>query len=145
DLSSTNDEVSMSAEEIAFKQRQQAWREQRLAGLVAADGWTTLVGLHWIEPGSHYLGSDADNGMRLAMGPDHLGMLELRGERVRLVPEAGVALTVDGEPLVGETWLRADDDPAGPSTLGFDDGAGQAVVIKRNNRLALRVRHAHAP
>lgn len=143
-LPSTNDEVSMSAEEIAFKQRQQTWREQRRAGLVAVDGWTSLVGLHWIEPGSHYLGSDADNGMRLAMGPEHLGMLELRGERVRLVPQAGVDLTVDGEPLTGEAWLRVDDDPAGPSTLGFDEGAGQAVVIKRNDRFALRVRHAQA-
>ncbi|MGY0557163.1 DUF1684 domain-containing protein [Lysobacter sp. A421] len=144
-LSPTNDEVSMSAEEFAFKQSQQAWRQQRRAGLVAADGWTSLVGLHWIEPGAHYLGSDADNGMRLAMGPEHIGMIELRDDRVRLVPEAGVALTVDGEPLTGEAWLRADDDPAGPTTLGFDGGDGRAVVIKRNDRLALRVRHAQAP
>ena len=73
---------------------------QRVAELAAPDGWTSLIGLHWIEPGSHYVGSDADNGIRLAMGPAHLGMFDRTRRRAcASSPDSGVALTLDGEPL----------------------------------------------
>ncbi len=129
----------------AFEATQQVWREQRRAGLLKPDGWTSLIGLHWIEPGAHYLGSDADNGIRIAMGPAHLGMLERKGAQLRLVPERGVELLRDGEPLRGSTALQTDADPNGPTLIGFDGGNGLASVIKRGDRYALRVRHANAP
>jgi uncharacterized protein (DUF1684 family) len=53
----------------AFTAEQQAWREERRSGLLKPDGWSSLIGLHWIEPGSHYIGSDADNGIRIEIGP----------------------------------------------------------------------------
>jgi hypothetical protein len=130
--------------EGAFQAEQQRWRDERANRLTAADGWTTLVGLHWIGPGAHYLGSDADNGIRLAVGPGHMGMIELKSGQLRFVPESGVALTLDGEPLTGATPLRADDDLTGPSVLGFDEGKGLATVLKRGSRYALRVKHADA-
>jgi uncharacterized protein len=139
------EEAPMSAETAAFIADQQAWRDQRKAGLLEPEGWTSLIGLHWIDPGAHFLGSDADNGIRLAMGPEHLGMLELKNDMLRFVPEKGAAVTLDGEPLTRSTALRADDDPAGASKLGFDQGKGVATVIKRGDRHALRVRHADAP
>lgn len=129
----------------AFAKDQQAWRDQRKADLTQPEGWTSLIGLHWLDPGAHYLGSDADNGIRLAMGPAHLGMIELERGGLRFVPEKGVALTLDGAPLTGGAVLRADDDPAGPSKLAFDDGKGVAMVIRRGERHALRVKHADAP
>lgn len=129
----------------AFAAEQQRWREQRAARLTAQDGWTTLVGLHWLDPGAHYLGSDTDNGIRLAAGPEHMGMIELKAGRVRFVPEKGAALTLDGEPLTATAMLRADDDAAGPSVIGFDEGKGLLTVLKRGDRHALRVKHADAP
>ncbi len=141
----TAQEPPMSAEKIAFEAEQQGWREQRLAGLLAPDGWASLTGLHWVDPGPHYVGSNAGNGIKLVMGPPHLGMIELRDGQIHFVPETGVELTVDGEALKGATSLRVDDDPAGPTLLGFDGGKGRATVIKRNGRFALRVRHADAP
>ncbi|WP_123769609.1 DUF1684 domain-containing protein [Vulcaniibacterium tengchongense] len=128
-----------------FQRELRLWREQRLADLTRADGWTSLVGLHWIDPGAHYIGSGRRNGIRLAAGPEHFGMIDLKSGRLRFVPERGVAITLDGEPLRGEAILRADDAPTGPSVLGFDDGKGQAMVIKRGDRYALRVKHADAP
>ncbi|MGH8086244.1 MAG: DUF1684 domain-containing protein [Lysobacter sp.] len=144
DPSNATKDAPMSAETIAFNAAQDAWREQRRIGLLAPDGWASLTGLHWIGPGAHYLGSDADNGMQLTVGPEHMGMLELADDALRFVPESGLALTLDGQPLAGATALRADDDPAGPSELGFDAGKGVATVIKRGERYALRVRHAEA-
>ena len=130
--------------ESAFAGGQQAWRDQRKADLTQPDGWTSLIGLHWIDPGAHYLGSDADNGIRLAMGPAHMGMLDLKAGTLRFVPEAGASLVLDGEPLKRGATMRADDDAAGPSKLVFDDGKGIATVIKRGGRHALRVKHADA-
>lgn len=124
----------------AFAKEQQAWRDQRKADLTQPEGWTSLIGLHWIDPGAHYLGSDADNGIRLAMGPPHLGMIALKSGRLRFVPEKGAAVTLDGEPLNDGAVLAA-----GASKLAFDDGKGVATVIKRGERYALRVKHADAP
>lgn len=128
----------------AYLQAEQAWRATRLASLTTPDGWTSLVGLHWLDPGAHYAGSAPSNGIRLAAGPAQFGLFDVRSGRVRFVPGAGSALTIDGQPARATT-LRADDDPAGPSVINFDDGKGIATVIHRGDRYALRVKHADAP
>lgn len=135
----------MSPEAIAFNAQQQLWREQRHADLVRADGWTSLIGLHWIDPGSHFVGSDSDNGIRLAIGPPQLGMLRLDDDGVRLTPNAEAGLVLDGAPVLQATKLVSDEGGAVASRLEFDEGRGVATVIKRGERHALRVKHADAP
>jgi len=127
-----------------FQRDQQLWREQRSAGLLKPDGWTSLVGLYPIEAGAHYFGSDADNGIRLSVGPGHFGLLRLDKGRLRFVPERGLALTLNEQPLKGAAVLLADDSPAGPTRIGFDEGKGVLTAIKRGGNLYLRVRHADA-
>ena len=117
-------------------------RAQRVIELNRPDGWTSLIGLHWLDPGTHRVGSDADNGIRTAMGPAHLGVFTVRGKQVGFVPDTVV--TVDGEPQIGAARLRIDSDADGPSLLVFDGGKGLATVIERGGRLALRVKHADA-
>ncbi|MEO6365749.1 MAG: DUF1684 domain-containing protein [Luteimonas sp.] len=131
--------------DITFANDQHVWRMQRSEKLLKPDGWTSLIGLHWIEPGPHYVGSSSDNGIRLAMGPAQLGMLDRDGARVRFVPADEAALTLDGEPLSGANVLKTDADDGGPSVIGFDGGKGIATVIKRGERYALRVKHADTP
>ncbi len=133
------------AERAAFQQELDMVRQLRVTELTKPDGWTSLVGLHWIDPGSHYIGSSAGNGIKLAVGPSHLGMIDVSQNRVRFVPEKGAAITLDGQPFTSEAILRADDAPTGPSVIGFDDGKGLATVIKRGDRYLLRVKHADAP
>ncbi|GAB3353257.1 DUF1684 domain-containing protein [Lysobacter tyrosinilyticus] len=143
-----NEEAERKAAEAkvqAFASTQQVWRDERRAKLTQPDGWTSLVGLHWIEPGEHYFGSDADNGIRLAVGPAHVGMLSRKDDHVRFVPEKGAVLTLNGEPLKSAVTLLSDADPQGPSVIGFDEGKGLITVIKRADRYALRVKHADAP
>ena len=129
----------------AFAAAEQTWRDQRRERLLAPDGWTSLIGLHWIEPGGHFLGSDVDNGIRLAKGPAHIGMLELRKDAIRFVPDPSADLTLDGQPFTGEAMLRTDSAQTGPSVIGFDGGKGTATVIERSGRMALRVKHVNAP
>ena len=125
----------------AYAQAQYLWRAQRIIDLNRPDGWTSLVGLHWLDPGVHRVGSDTDNGIRLAMGPAHLGVFTVRDGKASFVADTDV--TVDGEPSRGGP-LRSDTSPAGASVIAFDGGNGLATVIERGGRLALRVKHAEA-
>lgn len=126
-----------------FLAEENAWRQERRERLLKPDGWTSLVGLHWIELKAHYVGSGADNGIRLAMGPPKLGLLQQADGHIYFTPEKDVSLTLDGEPLKGRVELH-DDASDTPSVIGFDDGKGQITVIERGGRHALRVKHADA-
>jgi uncharacterized protein (DUF1684 family) len=145
--SSTPQEHSMASPpaESAFERTERVWRETRRATLLKPDGWTSLVGLHWIDRGAHYVGSAVDNGIHLSLGPAHLGMIAVDGDTVAFTPDKSIAVTLDQQPLTAQAALRTDADPAGPTVIGFDDGKGQATVIERSGRHALRVRHADAP
>lgn len=134
-----------AAAQAAFDADQLAWRDARRARLLDPTGWASLVGLHWIEPGAHRVGSAADNGIRLAMGPAHLGVLRNEAGTVTVTPNPAADLSLDGAALAGESPLTTDGQPDGPAVLSFDGGKGQATVIERDGRLALRVRHADAP
>jgi uncharacterized protein (DUF1684 family) len=129
----------------AFAASEKPWRDARAAALTAPDGWTSVIGLHWIDKGAHYAGTAPGNGLKLGKGPAHLGLFDLGADgKVRYVPEQDLALTLNGEPLTGSTTLRTDADEGGPDKLGFDDGKGIATIIKRGDRVALRVKHADA-
>ena len=126
-----NGNKPMDAAASAFAHEEQAWREKRRSDLLKPEGWTSLIGLHWLDPGSHYIGSDGGNGIHLSMGPGNLGMIEIAGKQVRFVPDKVTASTLDGQPLQAATTLRTDADPAGPSVIGFDGDKGHATVIER--------------
>ncbi len=130
--------------DVNFLADDAVWRNERKDALLQPDGWTSLVGLHWLELKAHYLGSSAGSGIRLAVGPPKMGLLEQRDGRIFFTPERGVALTLDGEPLKGRVELKTDRDET-PSLVGFDDGKGVLGVIKRGERYGLRVKYADAP
>lgn len=135
--------AAAAAASAAFTAEQDAWRAQRHASLIAPDGWTGLIGLHWIELNAHYVGSSRDSGMRLAKGPPRLGLLQQRHGRLFFTPERGAALSVAGAPLSGRIELHHDRSQD-PTRIDFDQGRGQISVIERAGRRALRVRHADA-
>lgn len=120
-----------------------AWREQRLQELRKPDGWTSLVGLHWLELKAHYIGSGPDSGIRLAVGPARMGLVSSEGDAVWFTPEDKAALTQDGKPLTRRIRFYSDRDPH-PTRIDFDGGKGQLTLIQRGERRALRVRHADA-
>ena len=120
-----------------------AWREERKSQLLAPDGWTSLVGLHWIELKSHFIGSGPASGIKLVVGPPKMGMVAQQEGRIFFTPERGVELTLNGEPLKGRIELQSDRD-ATPGVIGFDEGKGALSVIERGGRHALRVKHADA-
>ncbi len=127
----------------AFVATQDQWRAQRREELLQPDGWTTLVGLHWLELKSHYIGSSRGSGIRLSRGPERMGLVQQDRERVWFEPEPGVALTVGEQALKGRIEFRSEAD-AMPTVIGFDQGKGRLTLIERGGRWALRLRHADA-
>lgn len=126
-----------------FVAEQDAWRAERRAELRRPDGWASLIGLHWIELPAHYVGSGPTAGIRLAKGPERMGLLQQQGGKVFLTPDAEAGLTVDGEPAQGRFELLPDSSPT-PTVVGFDEGKGLLTLIDRGGRKALRVKHAEA-
>lgn len=110
-----------------------AWRAARDARLRDPDGWLTLVGLHWLEPGENSFGSAPDNDLVLrGRGvPARIGTLALADERV--------VLRRDGEPDLS----LATDLTGEPTTL--DAGTLRMYVIQRGDRFGLRVRDHASP
>ena len=130
--------------DAAFLMNNDIWREQRKTELLEADGWTSLVGLHWLELKAHYIGSGSTSGIRLAVGPERMGMVSRDGGQVWFTPEPGAALQVQGQPLTKRIAFHSDDDFE-PTIISFDDGKGALSLIHRGPRYALRVKHADAP
>jgi len=119
-----------------------AWRQERAAALRRPDGWLTLVGLYWLDPGDNRVGSAADARVRLpAAAPARVGVLERRGETVRFVPAAGVDLRIDGQPA-RPTDLRSDSDGGEPSVVSI--GSVSFFIIQRGERLAARVKDSES-
>ncbi len=70
----------------AYRREIDAWRARRLERLRAEDGWLTLVGLFWLEPGKNAVGSDAGNRVVLPAGkaPAFVGSLDRNGRHGHL-------------------------------------------------------------
>jgi uncharacterized protein (DUF1684 family) len=122
----------------------ETWRAQRLERLQAPTGWLSLVGLHWLEPGTHTIGKAADNDIVLATGPAHLGTLVFAQNKATLAPLPDAGVTVEGQPVAAPVTL-VPDSAATPTTIAFDAGQASFQLIERNGRFALRVRDARAP
>ena len=124
-----------------------AWRTQHVADLQKPDGWLSLVGLEWLQPGETSIGSAADNKIHLpADAPAHLAVLKLEDSSVMLLaPKEGfpAGLQIDGAPAK-EQILRADPDKdkfnarVAIGTLNF-------YVIRRADDFAVRVKDEKSP
>jgi uncharacterized protein (DUF1684 family) len=121
-----------------------AWRNQRLSRLTAEDGWLTLTGLYWLEPGENRFGSAADSAVVLPDEnlPEIAGFLLVGadgGVVAMAEPEAGVL--VNGETLT--TTELATDAQGKPDILSA--GRISFHVIDREGKLAARVKDPEAP
>lgn len=118
------------------------WRAERLERLTAPDGWLTLVGLHWIEPGANRLGSAPDADLPLPeKAPAALGTIHREGRSLSFTAAPGASVLHEGEP-VEALELRSDADGE-PTELAA--ASLRFYVIERGGRLALRVKDTEHP
>ena len=123
-----------------------AWRAAHAKDLLKPDGWLSLVGLEWLEPGDNPVGLAPDNKIRLKTGPAYLGVLHLEKEVVKLNPPASGfprELLVDGHPAKPQNLRTdADNDQVSPH---LTIGTLNMYVIRRQTRFALRIKDSHSP
>jgi len=118
-----------------------AWHADRLENLGTSDGWLTLVGLDFLDAGTFAAGRDEKATLSYGgCAADRIGRFEVDGEVVRFVPEAGASVSIEGG-VAGEP-LIADD--AGPPSV-VRSGTVSFTLVRRNDRLALRVRDSASP
>jgi len=119
-----------------------AWQAARRESVAGTNGWTTLVGLHWLQEGVNFAGSAPTNHVVLPRnrGADMLGRFTRTGEVVSFEAAPGTEVRADGT-LVHAIPLRS--DTPGPATR-LEVGALSIMLLKRGERLALRVRDPEA-
>jgi len=118
------------------------WREQREEELLVPHGLASLIGMHWLERDTHYIGSGPSNSIRLEVGPDRLGLLTRRNGEVWFTPQTvSLDIQVDEKPLT-ERILLHPEDSATPTIISFDQGQGAISLIRDGQRTGLRLTHA---
>jgi hypothetical protein len=124
-----------------------AWRATHVADLQKPDGWLSLIGLEWLQPGETSIGSAADNKIHLPdAAPAHVGVLKLENNAVTLVaPKGGFpyGLQIDGA-AAKEQILRADPDKD-KFNARVTIGSMNFYVIRRGDEFALRVKDEKSP
>ena len=138
-----------------YRQELETWRAERVARLTSEQGWLSVVGLWWLEPGANPAGSAADGRVVLpASVPPRIGSFEVAGGAASFQ----VALGVDGVAVAGgggegggdralapgdRVELATDVADGGPTVLAV--GKVRFFVIDRHGRLGVRVKDPDAP
>ena len=139
--------LSPAAQESFSQHEELAWRTQHATDLQKPDGWLSLVGLEWLEPGETSIGSAQDNKIHLpSTAPAHIGILKLENNAVTLLPpKEGFpsGLQIDGAPAK-QLSLRADQDKD-KFNSHVTIGTINFYVIKRADKFALRIKDAKSP
>lgn len=123
-----------------------AWRVARHQSIAGTNGWTTLVGRHWLEEGPNTAGAAVTNQVVFPAGrvADRVGVFHRRGKSVRFEAARGVEARVDGENV---TSVELVSDTPGPATR-LRLGALTVNVMERGERgekIGLRVRDPESP
>ena len=126
-----------------YRREIETWRQRRAERLRRDDGWLTLAGLFWLDPGTNPFGSgpEAKISLRGPGVPPVAGAIVLENGRTRLDPAAGSALTADGRPATATDLVS--DENGNPTVLRI--GTFSFFVIRRGEKMGVRVRDTESP
>ncbi|MDE3252606.1 MAG: DUF1684 domain-containing protein, partial [Bacteroidota bacterium] len=118
------------------------WQKQRVAELLAPDGWVNLVGLFWLEPGKNAFGSERDNQIIYSHAnmPAHAGHFILSGETVTWISDPGVSVTANHQ-KADSLVIFAKGTP--PIELSL--GTLRWTIIQREDKWGIRLRDLASP
>ncbi|HYE88435.1 MAG TPA: DUF1684 domain-containing protein [Vicinamibacterales bacterium] len=122
----------------------EAFKAERQKTLLADNGWFTVAGLHFLNPGDNTFGSDPLNDVVLDFAdvPKRAGVITMNGTTVTIKAAEGQSLTYNGKPLA-----------EGPLRLAERGRPADLITYKSTSfflhfsgpRLAIRVRDQNAP
>lgn len=94
----------LSAQDAAYRQMIEKWRQEREERLKADDGWLTVAGLFFLQEGENRVGSDPVNDIVLPSGPPEIGVFEYRGGKLTARIKEGVTVLQHGKPVRTATF-----------------------------------------
>lgn len=126
----------------------EAWRARRLEEVAGPEGWTTVVGLHWIDQETTTLGTAPDSDLVLPPGsaPARVGVLRRQGGQVLFQPKVHAEGQIPARPPAVEPTSRIlahDDDGRGVAEV-VQSGRLRWWILRRGERLAVRVKDPEA-
>jgi len=99
---------AVSADDFAYRESVEKWRQAYQASLTSDTGWLTVSGLFWLREGANRFGSDASNEIVLPpSAPAHAGVFEFHAGKTTARIESGVTVTLNGQ-TVTTAELRPD-------------------------------------
>jgi len=112
--------------------------------LRAPDGWLTLAGLHWLQPGINSIGADTSSDVCLPpySAPQHIGNLTLSDGKVVFQPDHGIETRIDGGIVSQKVELEPDIN-RNPTQVTLGDLT--FFVIVRGERVGIRVKQVSHP
>lgn len=134
----------MTPSDPAYAAEIDAWRQRRVERLVSPDGWLSLTGLYWLEPGENMVGGEPSSAVALPSGkaPSRVGVIRVSSGLAVLEPLPVPGLEADGVPVIGPISL-ASDAASSPTVVTL--GTVCFHVVERGRRLAVRVRDRENP
>jgi uncharacterized protein (DUF1684 family) len=110
-----------------------AWQAKRKESVAGTNGWTTLVGLHWLLEGRNSAGSDPTNHVVLprTRAAANVGSFVRAGRDVRFEAAPSIVATIAGKP-VQSVKLQSD---AGLKPTVLQIGQLSVIVIERGERI----------
>ncbi len=121
-----------------------AFQKQMDEQLRAADGWLTLVGLHWLQEGENTVGADPRCTVPLPEGtaPKLVGTIKMADKKVTFSSAEGVNALVGEQPVVGEMELESDLN-RNQTIISIGDVSFYLVI--RGTRYGIRVKQENSP
>lgn len=123
------------------------WRFENEKKLASPNGWLALTAHVWLEPGEQSIGIQPSDPIRLPtdLGESARGIVRVDNGRVSLLTEEGSSIRVNGEHQAKTTWRidssKAESDSEDIVTV---DDRIRLQLVRRSNRLAIRVRDARS-
>lgn len=121
-----------------------AFQKQMDEQLRTADGWLTLVGLHWLQEGENTVGADPGCTVPLPAGtaPKLVGTIMMIDKKVTFSAAPGVNALVGEQPVVGEIELESDLN-RNQTVISVDEISFYLVI--RGTRYGVRVKQENSP
>jgi uncharacterized protein (DUF1684 family) len=135
------------AQDSAWQKSVDEFHEKHTANLQKPDGWLSLVGLEWLQPGDTSVGSAPDNKVKLPSAhPAHLAVFHLENNVVTLLPpkDGFPAGLVVGGKAAAQQVLRTDPD-SDKNNPHLIVGTLNLYAIRREGRFALRIKDSESP
>lgn len=128
---------AVSADDTAYLQSVEKWRNDYRASLTSDTGWLTVSGLFWLHEGDNTFGSDASNNIALpSPAPAHAGTFQFHAGKTIAHINPGVTVLLNGKPV--QTAELRPDDPNNRLVLGdltlFVHASGQRLAIRMKDK-----------